>query len=402
MPNRPRARDIGLTLGTLPTGPHNALTDVPGVRVGHVTLIEGEGPLVPGVGPIRTGVTAIHPHAGDVFREKVPACVHALNGFGEVTNSEMIKETGVLESPIVLTGTTSVPRVADGVLDWCFARDPELGLSVWTPAVVVAECSDQFMNDMRGRHVRSEHVAAALDGASTGPIIEGGVGGGTGMICYGFKGGVGTASRRLPAPLSAYTVGALVQANHGVREELRIDGVAVGEAIADLRPEPDEAVQPAANSILMVLATDAPLLDVDCARLARRAVHGLAKTGSISSNGSGDFALAFSTANRIPRHAFWQGDPYTLSSLEQFHMNPLLQAAAEAVEEAIVNALFAATTMVGRDGHVVHALPLERVLGEMERSGRLFSSKREAVSTAWVGRRGTSSNDEGEVSRAGL
>jgi D-aminopeptidase len=327
----------------------------------------------------------ISPHDG-ILDEYVPCGVDAPNGNGELTGLLQAATLGVLGAPIALTNTSSVGTVYQTLADLVPGDGPAV-------EPVVGETWDAFLNDIEGRHVYAEHVREALAAAASGPVSEGCVGGGTGMVCYGFKGGLGTASRRLPAPLSAYTVGALVQANHGVREELRIDGVPVGEAIADLRPEPDEAALPAANSILMVLATNAPLLDVDCARLARRAVHGLAKTGSISSNGSGDFALAFSTANRIPRRAFWQGDPYTLSSLEQSHMNPLFQAAAEAVEEAIVNALFAATTMVGRDGHVVHALPLERVLEEMERHGRLFSSKGGGVSTAWVGGRLTSPSD---------
>jgi len=375
---RARARELGVGIGRLEPGPWNAITDVPGVRVGQKTLILGKGTLQVGVGPVRTGVTVILPH-DRILEEFVPCGLDAPNGNGELTSLQQVASLGVLGTPIALTNTSSVGTVYQALSDLAPADGPRV-------EPVVGETWDAFLNDIEGRHVHPEHVRAALATAVSGPVEEGCVGGGTGMVCYGFKGGIGTASRRLPAPLAAYTVGALVQANHGAREELRIDGVPVGEEIADLRPEPDEAALQEANSILMVIATDAPLLDLDCARLARRAVHGLAKTGSISSNGSGDFALAFSTGNRIPRRSFWQGEPYTLSSLEQFDLNPLFQAAAEAVEEAIVNALFAATTMVGRDGHVVHGLPIERTLRLMEKHHRLFSSREEAVTTAWVDR----------------
>lgn len=373
---RARARELGVRIGRLEPGPWNAITDVPGVRVGQKTLILGKGTLQVGVGPVRTGVTVILPH-DRILEEFVPCGLDAPNGNGELTGLQQVASLGVLGTPIALTNTSSVGTVYQALSDLAPAEGPRL-------EPIVGETWDAFLNDIEGRHVRPEHVRHAIATAASGSVEEGCVGGGTGMVCYGFKGGIGTASRRLPPPLASWTVGALVQANHGAREQLRLDGVPVGEEIGDLRPEPDEAALPGANSILIVLATDAPLLDLDCARLARRAVHGLAKTGSISSNGSGDFALALSTGNRIPRRAFWQGDPYTLSSLEQFDIEPLFQAAAEAVEEAIVNALFAATTMVGRDGHVVHALPIERTLRLMERHHRLFSSKGEAVTTAWV------------------
>ncbi len=384
---RARARQLGVRIGRLEPGPWNAVTDVPGVSVGHLTLVHGEGALAVGRGPVRTGVTVIVPHEG-IFGEYVPYGVAAPNGNGELTGLAQAEALGVLGSPVALTNTGSVGTVYQALAELLPADGPAV-------APVVGETWDAFLNDVGGRHVRPEHVRAALAAAASGPVAEGCVGGGTGMICYGFKGGIGTASRRLPEPLAAYTLGALVQANHGAREELRIDGVPVGEAIGDLRPEPDEAALPGANSILIVLATDAPLLDLDCARLARRAVHGLARTGSISHNGSGDFALAFSTTNRIPRRAFWEGEPYTLAALEQFDFDPLFRAAAEAVEEAIVNALFAATTMRGRDGHLVHALPLERTLAILERHHRLFDAGSEpapaqaaatsAVPTRWNG-----------------
>lgn len=379
--SRPRARDLGLTIGTLPTGPLNAITDVEGVRVGHVTLIEGEGPLVPGVGPVRTGVTAIHPHAGDVFREKVAACMLALNGFGEVTNSEMIRETGVLESPILLTGTSNVPRVADGVLDWFFARDPELGVSTWTPAPVVAECSDQFLNDVRGRHVRSEHVVAALDGASSGPVAEGGVGGGTGMSCFEFKGGIGTSSRITPY---GWTLGVLVMSNFGRREQLCIDGVPVGRELPSLlgtlsQRAKESHLEEHGSSIIIVLATDAPLDARQLRRVALRAGGGLARVGGLHSTSSGDFVIAFSTTNRTPHapgaavleqrvvaESLRAGEHWPAAPA----INALFQAALEATEEAILNSLFAAETMTGRDGHTLPALPLEETVRVLRKHGR--------------------------------
>jgi D-aminopeptidase len=383
MSPRPRARDLGLAIGTLPAGPFNAITDVAGVRVGHVTLIEGEGPLVPGVGPVRTGVTALHPHAGDVFRDKVAACVHRVNGFGEVTNAEMIRETGVLESPILLTGSTSVARVADAALDWCFARDPELGVTTWTPAVVVAECSDQYLNDMRGRHVRAAHVIAALDGAAGGPVAEGGVGGGTGMSCFGFKGGIGTSSRATP---DGWTVGVLVMSNFGRREQLRIDGVPVGEALRDWEPPPPapppsstgEGSESHGSSIIIVLATDAPLDARQLGRVSVRAGAGLARTGGLYSTSSGDFVIAFSTANRVPHvpREPVQAQRIVAESLlagqtwpAAIVINGLFQAAIEATEEAILNSMFAAETMVGRDGHVRHALPIEETVAILRKYG---------------------------------
>jgi D-aminopeptidase len=360
---RHRARQLGVRIGRLEPGPWNAITDVPGVRVGHATLVRGTGALEVGRGPVRTGLTAIWPHDA-ILDEYLPCGFDAPNGNGEFTGLTQVARLGVLASPICLTNTSSVGGVYDALLE----RLPYDELPSVEP--LVGETWDAFLNDIEGRHVHREHVLGALDGATGGAVAEGCVGGGTGMICYGFKGGIGTASRRLPPPLDGHTVGVLVQANHGVRELLRIDGVPVGEAIADLRPEPDEAA--VLNSILMVIATDVPLLDYQLNRLARRAVHGLAKTGSISSNSSGDFTLAFSTANRIPRDRFWGAASYELASLEQFDIQPLFEAAAESTEEAIVNALFMATDMEGRDGHRVHALPLQRTLEILDRHHRLF------------------------------
>jgi len=360
---RHRARDLGIRIGRLQPGRWNAITDVPGVEVGHSTIIEGSGPLVVGKGPIRTGVTAIWP-SREIRQAYLPCGYDVPNGNGEVTGLLQIRSLGILGSPICLTNTSSVGMVYDALLDHL----PDDDLPPVEP--IVGETWDAVLNDIEGRHVHKRHVDAALEGARSGPVTEGCVGGGTGMICYQFKGGIGTASRKLPTPLEAFTVGVLVQANHGARELLRIDGVPVGEEIGDLLPE--VGGQPSPSSILMILATDAPLLDYQLNRLARRAGHGLAKTGSISGNSSGDFTLAFSTANPMARGTFWRGDKYELESIDETEIYPLLEAASEATEEAIVNALFAATDMVGRDGTEVHALPLERTLQIMKRHDRLF------------------------------
>ncbi len=365
---RRRARALGVRIGVLPTGPFNAITDVAGVRVGHATLVRGDGPLVVGEGPVRTGVTAIWPR-DDVFETYLPCGADAPNGNGELTGLLQASGLGFLGSPICLTGTSSVGAVYDALVGRCREALPDDAEPRLEP--IVGETWDGELHDVAGRHVSAGDVGAALDGARGGPVAEGGVGGGTGMICYGFKGGIGTASRQTPR----YTVGALVQANHGARRRLRIDGVPVGEEIADLVPGAAGPMA-VASSILIVLATDAPLLPHQLARLARRAVHGLAKTGSISSNSSGDFALAFSTANPVARRDFWTGDGYELGSVEQFDIQPLFEGAAEAVEEAIVNALFMADDMIGRDGVKAWALPLERALESLERHGRLFEPER--------------------------
>ena len=358
-----RARDLGVRIGRLTPGPWNAITDVAGVEVGHQTIIQGSGPLVPGMGPIRTGVTAIWP-SRRILKEYLPCGYDVPNGNGEVTGLIQLRSLGILGSPICLTNTSSVGMVYDALL----AHLPDDDLPPVEP--VVGETWDAVLNDIEGRHVHQKHVDAALEGARSGPVAEGCVGGGTGMICYQFKGGIGSASRQLPPPLEKYSVGVLVQANHGARELLRIDGVPIGEEIVDLLPEPGAESEP--NSILMIVATDAPLLDYQLNRLARRAGHGLAKTGSISGNSSGDFTLAFSTGNSIPRRDFWGGDVYAQQSIDETEIYPLLEAASEATEEAIVNALFLATDMVGRDGSEVYALPLSRTLEILKRHHRLF------------------------------
>ena len=367
---RGRARELGVRIGHHPPGPLNAITDLAGVRVGHATVIRGEGPLVPGEGPVRTGVTAIWP--GDfAYSHCVPCGAHAPNGNGELSGIVQAERLGVFGSPILLTGTTGVGAVYDAAVR---RIEAETGDELPRLVPIVGETWDGELSDVVGRHVTREHVTEAIDSAAGGAVREGAVGGGTGMISYGFKGGIGTSSRRLEVGSGTWTIGALVQANHGRRHHFRIDGVPVGEAIQDLLPGPPEPAG-GQNSILMIVGTDAPLLPHQLARIARRATHGLAKTGSISSNSSGDFAFAFSTADPIPREAFWKGDGYRLRSLEQFDVQPLLEGAAEAVEEAIVNALFAAENMIGRDGNRAWALPLDRTLDLLERYGRLHRSE---------------------------
>jgi D-aminopeptidase len=367
---RARARELGIRIGTMQPGRWNAITDVPGVKVGQTTLIRGNGPLKVGEGPVRTGVTVVVPHER-IYDEYIHFGFHILNGNGEVTGLTQAANFGILASPICTTNTSSVGMVYDAMLSQFPSNERQL-------LPVVGETWDAFLNDIEGRHVHAEHVIAALQNAASGPVAEGCVGGGTGMICYEFKGGIGTASRKLPGPLQQYTVGVLVQANHGSREDLRIDGVPVGEEIANLLPEPDEAMY--MNSILIIVATDAPLLNDQLNRLARRGGMGLSKTGSISSNSSGDFILAFSTANRIKKEEFWNGTtPYALQSIEQFDIQPIFQAVSEATEEAIINAIFMATDMVGCDDHRVYALPIDRVLKIMQKYHRLFPKEERKV-----------------------
>lgn len=357
---RPGPRQVGLELGLLPPGKWNAITDVAGVRVGHTSVIEGQD--------VRTGVTVILPHGDNLFREKVIAATHTINGFGKPCGLEQIRELGTLESPIALTGTLNVPRVADALLTWMLARDEGIARTTSTVNVVVGECSDAYLNDARGRHVHEEHVLAALAGACGGPVAEGAVGAGVGMTAFGFKGGVGSASRRLPAEAGGWTVGALIVSNFGLRAQLTIDGVPVGRRLGG-----DGEGPPERGSVMVVLATDAPLTARQLGRLSRRAVHGLARTGSFSGHGSGDFVLAFSTAQRIP-HASGLSE-LSLRCLPEdgrtFSM--LLFAVVEAVEEAVIASLFRAETVSGYQGHVRQALPLPAVLELLRCHGRLQS-----------------------------
>jgi D-aminopeptidase len=365
--NRPRARDVGIQIGIFPTGEHNTITDVRGVRVGHSTIIQGKGALVPGEGPIRTGVTAILPHEGDLFLEKITGAVVRINGFGEVTNTQQIDEMGVLEGPLLITNTMNVARVADAVIDWCFDHSAEMGVTTWGVSPIVAETSDSYLNDIRGRHVHKEHVYEAIDTARAGSTIEGAVGGGTGMICYEFKGGIGTSSRVLPAELGGYTVGVLVQTNFGSRRKLRIDGVPVGMELLDY----DERVaRESQGSVIVVLATDAPMTSRQLKRMGMRATFGLARTGTHGGNTSGDFCIAFSTTRNRPHHS----ETHTLELSQVVEsgalINTLFDAVVEATEEAVLNSLFKAETMIGRDNRIIYALPIQETVEIMQRYGR--------------------------------
>lgn len=373
---KPRARELGIPFEGQP-GPLNAITDVAGVEVGHVTLISGDGKLEVGRGPVRSGVTAILPRGKAVGAAPVFAGTFSLNGNGEMTGTAWVEESGFLEGPIMLTNTHSVGVVRDAVIAWQTRRlGPNVPNIYWS-LPVVAETWDGWLSDINGFHVKPEHAFAALDSAQGGPVPEGSVGGGTGMVCYEFKGGIGTASRRLSAELGGHTLGVLVQANHGVRRQLLIAGVPVGREIgggsrrfAGTNPHDLAAVSVGeVGSILIIVATDAPLLPHQLKRLARRAALGLARTGAISGNGSGDLFLAFSTANA--RGAQTDSGTAEFKALSNDAMNPLFECTVEAVEEAIVNALVAAETMIGRDHHKAEALPVDRVQDILKRHNRL-------------------------------
>ena len=383
MPSMPRARDLGIVIGEGTPGAFNAITDVAGVRVGHTTLISGDGPLVVGQGPVRTGVTVVVPHDGDVWAEPLFAGTATMNGNGELTGLEWIRESGLLTGAIGITNTNDVGKVRDALVGSATAsHDP--GARYWA-LPVAGETYDGQLNDIAGGHVRAEHVVAALAAASGGRVAEGNVGGGTGMICHEFKGGIGTASRRLPADLGGWTVGVLVQANYGRRGLLRIDGVPVGEEIpVNDVPSPWPAERrrgigaadraPGSGSIIGIVATDAPLLPHQCARLARRIPLGIARIGGLGSTSSGDIFLAFSTGNRgmPPTEADAVGDgTIQVRGMVDRGVDPLFEATVEATEEAIVNALVAAETMTGRDGIVAHRLPHDRLVEVMRRHGRL-------------------------------
>ncbi len=359
---RPRARDVGIVFEGSGPGPLNAITDVGAVAVGHTTLVRGSGALRVGEGPVRTGVTVVFPRHADAS-DPVFAGWFSLNGNGEMTGTTWVEESGFLEGPIAITNTHSVGVVRDAIIAWQVERDTLF--QPWS-LPVVAETWDGYLNDINGFHVKPEHVTAALNGASAGPVAEGNVGGGTGMICYGFKGGIGTASRRLAQNAGGYTVGVLVQANFGGRRQLRIDGVPVGQELArEIGPgeRPDQDL----GSIIIVIATDAPLLPHQLKRLARRASLGIARTGGTSGNGSGDIFITFSTAN--PQAA--SAEPTTgVQMLSNSRISALFDATVYATEEAIINALFAAETMIGQDDHRIEALPHERVVEIMRRFGR--------------------------------
>ncbi|MGZ9160981.1 MAG: DmpA family aminopeptidase [Candidatus Limnocylindrales bacterium] len=372
-----RARDLGIRIGRGTPGPLNAITDIAGVTVGHVTLIDGDGALVVGRGPIRTGVTVVCPRGAAALREPVFAGCHRLNGNGELTGLEWVRESGMLSSPVAITNTHSVGVVRDALVAASIDGDD----ASWS-LPVVGETFDGLLNDMNGFHVTADHLHAALDDARGGPVAEGTVGGGTGMICHEFKGGIGTSSRVIDATAGGYTVGVLVQTNYGKRDWLRIDGVRVGEAIpvSDV-PSPYDQFErsrsspsPGSGSIIVVVATDAPLLPHQCERLAQRAGLGIARVGGTGGHTSGDLFIAFATGNRLPLVGADE-DPrglgtYEVRAVGDIVIDRLFDACIEATEEAIVNALVAATTVVGRDGITAHALPHDRLIEVMAAHGR--------------------------------
>jgi D-aminopeptidase len=359
----PRARALGVPFDGNP-GPLDAITDVKGVEVGDTTLIRGEGKLIVGQGPVRTGVTVIFPRGrGDA--EPVYAGWFSQNGNGEMTGTTWVEESGFLEGPVAITNTHSVGLVRDSIIAWS-VKSGRLALQPWS-LPVVAETWDGYLNDINGFHVQQSDVFSALEGAQGGPVPEGNVGGGTGMVCYGFKGGDGTASRVLSADAGGYTVGVLVQCNCGRRPQLTIAGVPIGKLIPAAAPAaalPNE-VSGDVGSIIIVVATDAPLLPTQLKRLARRATMGLARTGSSSGNSSGDIFIAFSTANR---GANKEPGPNAIQTVSNERISPLFQATVEATEEAIVNAMVAAQTMTGVDGHTIEALPHDKLSDFMKRS----------------------------------
>jgi D-aminopeptidase len=365
----PRARDLGVPFEGTP-GPLNAVTDVKGVEVGHATLVAGEGKLKVGAGPVRTGVTAVLPR-GRASSDPVFAGWFALNGNGEMTGTTWVEESGFLEGPVMLTNTASVGTVRDATVKW-LAKNVKTQQDWALP--VVAETYDGYLNDSLGFHVKEEHAFRALDSARGGAVAEGGVGGGTGMVCFEFKGGIGTASRKLGEKQDGHTVGVLVQANFGLRHQLQVAGAPVGREVPEGAFRKKEA-----GSIIIVVATDAPLLPHQLRRLARRASLGLARTGSVSGNGSGDIFLAFSTAN--PGAARPEG-PAKLTMVPNERMGPLFEATVQATEEAIVNALAAGRTMTGRDDHKVIGLPHDRLREVLKKYNRLASPTGEREGTS--------------------
>lgn len=352
--SRPRVREAGIKVGVLPTGTLNAITDVSGVLVGHTTIVRGEN--------IRTGVTAVLPHKGNLFQEKVPGAVFVGNGFGKLMGSTQVEELGEIETPILLTSTLSVPRVADALLDYMLGLPGNENVQSVNP--LVAETNDGYLNDIRGRHISSNDVLTAIKNAKDGALEEGSVGAGTGTTAFGFKGGIGTASRKLPQHLGGFAVGVLVQTNFG--GVLSINGAPVGKELgryylkSELERVAGHQRENADGSVIIVIATDAPVDARNLKRMAARAMMGLARTGAAGTNGSGDYAIAFSTENRITQRS-GEAASQTLKFLANDQVSPLFLAVIEATEEAIYNSLFRATTITGR-GRTVEALPLDRTL----------------------------------------
>ena len=366
---RCRVRDLGLSIGLYKTGKYNAITDVAGVKVGHSTIIRGgPGPLRRGHGPVRTGVTAILPNGGEIFDERVIGGGFVLNGAGEVSGLTQVMEWGMIETPILLTNTLSVGRVSEATVNHMVDRFPGIGAAHDVIIPLVGECDDSWLNDIAGRHIKDRHTFEAIDTASSGPVGEGNVGGGTGMVTCDFKGGIGTSSRKLPQVEGGYTVGVLVMSNFGHMRDLRMDGVPVGEI---LEPHFFDVHKRRVNygSIISVIATDAPLLPHQICRLCKRVALGIGRVGSHAAHGSGEIVVGFSTANKIPRVT--RKMVARTKFLLDPRINPLYRAAVEATEEAILNALCMATNMEGPDGRVAPALPLADVREILDRHGAL-------------------------------
>jgi D-aminopeptidase len=347
--------DVGVAVGSLPRGPKNAITDVKGVAVGHETVVDGSG-------SVQTGVTVIVPHPGNVFREKLIAASHVINGFGKTTGLLQIDELGQLESPLAVTNTFSIPAVTEGMLDFLLPQNHEIGATTGTVNTVVAECNDSFLNDLRGRHVRREHVARALAAATTGRFEQGAVGAGRGMSAFGLKGGVGTASRRAPAHEGESVVGVLLVSNFGQLHELVIAGRPIGPLLAAERGQTPGA--PDGGSIIVVVATDAPVCSRQLKRLLRRAQNGLARTGSVTAHGSGEIVIGFTTATRILHFDDHRSQQMLVLREDSEYFDVLFQAVTEATEEAVLNSLFNAQTVTGYNGAVSEGFPIER-LGEL-------------------------------------
>ena len=363
-----RLRDYNLSVGDLAVGELNAITDVPGVRVGHTTIISGEGALIPGEGPVRTGVTVILPHSGNLYRERVRAAACVLNGHSKVFGLEQVRELGVIETPIALTNTLNVGLVADALIEYTLQEDQFKDIFTINP--IVGETNDGHLNDISGRHVRQEHVFAAIQSAETGAVQEGAVGAGTGTSCFGWKGGIGTSSRVLSAAAGSYIVGALVQSNYGGGKDLVLSGVHVGQVI---QPPDDIQHEKPEGSIMMVLATNAPLSSRQLRRLCVRAGIGLGRTGSVFGNTSGDVVIAFSTAHRVPYQPVQVEGQYAFVEDEREVMGQFFHASADCVEEAIINSMFQAQTIKGRDGNIRYRLPVEQVVEMVRRAQQVMN-----------------------------
>ncbi len=382
MTARARLRDLGFSIGRFPIGPWNAITDVGGVRVGHTTLVEGDGPLEVGKGPVRTGVTAVMPNS-DIFGQRAVAGGFVLNGAGEVSGLTQVQEWGLLETPILLTNTMSVGKVSDAVVKWMTKKWPKIGNEEDVVIPLVGECDDSWLNDAVGRHVRSEHVYRAIEQAASGPVAEGSVGAGTGLITCDFKAGIGTSSRRVEIGNASagggegttYTVGILVQSNFGVMRSLRVDGAPVGEVLEpSFLASGEPRREKNAGSIITIVATDAPLLSPQLVRVCKRAALGIGRIGSFAAHGSGEIVVAFSTANIVPRVATRM--TATLDVLLDEACDPLYEAIVECTEEAIINALCMADEMRGPTDHVAPALPLDRLSDILRRFRQAFAATR--------------------------